>query len=449
MKLKNFFVSTIILLSWKALACPNNTTARNENIGGKPSCTLSGNHLNEILNLKSDFSYVLEGDTRFGGDNNNSSILNIEPGTTIYGAPGSFLVILRGSKIYANGTSVAPVVFTALQRENLRPGLWGGVVVNGNARINNCKPGTSVCEGSDEGIKENVPLFGGNNDADNSGKIKYTRIEYAGYELSKDNELNGLTLYGVGSATEIDYVQILRSADDGIEVFGGTVNLRHIIISDSDDDGLDWDMGWRGYAQFVWIDVNNGSEESNGIEADNLKSPMTAEPRSNPTLSNVTIVGHNEKNPRLFSGILLRRGTGAQIYNTIVTGTFKVACINLDDEETFRFAGTKAENGVVQTGTKIVNTLVKCDAGNNFDEQATDLYPVSSWFKGINNENANQIVDPKLIDFYLPEETSPVVGAGKVPVVSGSWQFTPVDFIGAFSPYADEDWSLGWSNKAH
>ncbi|NJL23778.1 MAG: hypothetical protein HC902_00405 [Calothrix sp. SM1_5_4] len=369
--------------------------------------------------------------------------LTLEPGTKVYGAPGSYLAILRGSQIFANGTATAPVVFTSLQRTNLRPGLWGGIVINGNAPINNCKPGASVCEAENEGIKNDPPKFGGNNPTESSGSLKYVRIEYAGFELSKDNELNGLTFYGVGSGTEVDGISVLYSADDGVEVFGGTVNLRRIVIVNPDDDGLDWDMGWTGKAQFVYIETNNGTEDSNGIEADNLKSPMTAEPRSNPTLSNVTIVAKNASNARLFNGILLRRGTGGQLHNFIVTGTFNVSCVNIDDQETFRNAGVATAAGVEQTGLKMVNSIVNCAGGKNFEDKADDLFAVSSWFNGA-NKSANLLVDP-MLKGRLPAENSPAVGAGSVPQVSGPWQFTKVDYVGAFSPYEDEDWSAGWS----
>jgi len=425
-------------------ACPTGTTARpGQTIEGKPVCAIAGSYLNTTITLNSANAYVLEGDVRIGGDNKQTSVLSLQPGTKVYGASGSFLVIMRGSKIMATGTAGNPVVFTSLQRDNLKPGLWGGIVINGNAPINNCKAGEPICEGLSEGIKNDTPKFGGNNASDNSGVLKYVRVEYAGFELAKDNELNGITFNGVGSDTEVDYVQVYRNADDGVEFFGGTVNVRHLVLTDNDDDGLDWDMGWSGKAQFVVIELENGTEDSNGIEADNLKSPMNAEPRSNPTLSNLTIIARSE-NPKLFNGVLLRRGTAGQIHNAIVTGDFKVACINIDDEETFRNGGVVAAGGVAQTGLKMMNSIVNCTNGKNFDDKDGDLFKVSEWFQSQGLAH-NQMVDPKLNRERRPDSSSPAVGKGVVPRVTGKWQFTAVDFIGALSPFADEDWTRGWS----
>ncbi len=446
MKLMTFALSAASILAsantWAA--CPTGTIPGSGKVDGKPVCTIKGSYFNTNLNLSSSYAYVLEGDVRIGGDQRDESSLNIEAGTTVYGTPGSFLVIMRGSKINASGTDKKPVVFTSLQRQNQRPGLWGGIVINGRAPINSCKAGEKICEAISEGIKNDPPKFGGNQPEDNSGRLNYVRVEYAGFELSKDNELNGITFNGVGNGTDVDYIQVHKNADDGVELFGGTVNLKHVLLTENDDDGLDWDMGWTGKAQFVMIEVGDGAEDMNGIEADNLKSPMNAQPRSNPILSNVTIITKAD-NPRNFNGILLRRGTGGEIHNAVVTGDFKVACINLDDEETFRNAGRSLGKDVEQTGLKIVNSIVDCKRGNHFEDKASDLFPVSAWFVGA-DKSANKQVSP-MLNGRLPAENSPVVGMGVVPRAEGRWQFTPVDFIGAFSPYSDEDWTINWTTR--
>ncbi len=440
MKLTYLALAPLFLGLGAHAACPQGTTARGDIVEGKPVCTVKGQYLNTNLTLTADNAYVLEGDVRIGADNATPSTLTLEPGTSVYGTAGSYLVVMRGSKIYANGTKAKPVVFTSLQRQNLRPGLWGGLVINGNAPINNCKPGEAVCESISEGIKNDPPKFGGNQANDNSGRLNYVRVEYAGFELAKDNELNGITFNGVGAGTQVDYIQVHRNADDGIEFFGGTVNVKHVLLTYNDDDGLDWDMGWTGKAQFVMIEMGEGSEDMNGIEADNLKSPMNASPRSNPTLSNVTIVAKGG-NPRNFNGILLRRGTGGQLHNILIDGEFAVSCVNIDDEETFRNAGSVTAAGVEQTGLKMVNSIVNCTKGNSFEDKAGDLFPVSQWYQGA-NKSANLLVNPLLTNGRLPAENSPAVGRGVTPA-----GFETVDFIGAFSPWADEDWSADWTAK--
>lgn len=442
MKLKLLALAPLFAALNSHAVCPQGTVARPDSVEGKPACTLGQSILNANVTLTADNAYVLEGDVRIGGDNTDSATLTLEPGTTVYGVQGSALVVMRGSKIFANGTKLKPVLFTSLQRTNLQPGLWGGIVINGNAPINKCAAG--VCEATSEGFASNPPKFGGNKADESSGRLQYVRVEYGGKEITLNNELNGITLNGVGSGTEIDHVQVHRNADDGLEIFGGTVNIRHVLLTDNDDDGLDWDFGWTGNGQFIAIEIENGTEDVNGIEADNMKSPMDAQPRSNPVISNLTIIA-KKANPRIFNGILLRNGTGGQIHNAIVTGEVTVACINIDGEETFRNGGKATAAGVEQTGLMLVNSIVSCARGNNFEDKADDLYPVSQWFIGA-NKSANLLVSPGL-NGRLPINNSPALGKGVTPVVSGPWQFTEVDFIGAFSPFADEDWTAGWTAK--
>jgi hypothetical protein len=442
MELKFLALAPLFVALNSYALCPQGTVARPDQVEGKPACTLGRGLFNANVTLTADNAYVLEGDVRVGGDNMSSSTLTLEPGTTVYGVQGSALVIERGSKIFANGTQAKPVLFTSLQRTGLQPGLWGGIVINGNAPINKCAGG--VCEATSEGFATNPPKFGGTNATDNSGRLRYVRVEYGGKEITLNNELNGITFNGVGSGTEVEYVQVHRNADDGIEVFGGTVNLRHILLTNNDDDGLDWDFGWTGKAQFVMIELEDGTEDSNGIEADNQKSPMDAQPRSNPILSNVTILA-KKANPRLFNGILLRNGTGGQIHNTIVSGEVAVACVNIDGDETFRNAGKITAGGIEQTGLMMVNSIVNCKAGNNFEDKGEDPFKVSDWFQGA-NKSANLLLNPLLND-RLPANNSPALGKGVVPTVMGAWQFEDVDYIGAFSSFADEDWTTGWTSK--
>jgi hypothetical protein len=436
-------IASLFCISSNAFAaCPAGTTPRTDIVEGKPACTIQSNYLNTTLALTANNAYVLEGQVRIGADKSQSSTITLEAGTKVYGTDGAVLVIMRGSKIIANGEAGNPVLFTSLQRNDLRPGLWGGIVINGNARINDCRNAGPFCETSSEGFVDNAPKFGGNDDADSSGRLKYVRVEYGGDEIAPNNEVNGITFNGVGSGTEVDYIQVHKNADDGVEFFGGAVNVKHVLLTDNDDDGFDWDMGWRGQAQFVMIEVETGTEEVNGIEADNFKNGMNNEPRSNPVLSNVTIVAKGA-NSRLFNGILLRAGTAGQIHNAIVTGDFKTSCVNIDNADTFASGGVVTGKGVAQTGLKMVNSIVDCAGGKNFEEKSDDPFSVSAWFRG-EDKSANLLVNPLLINGRLPAENSPAVGAGVVPSLPF---FTPVDFIGAFSPYEDEDWTAGWTAR--
>jgi hypothetical protein len=408
-----------IFLSAAVMACPTGTQLLVEN--NQKFCLLKGKYLNSNLTLTSDFVYRLDDEGVFiGGDNKANSIVRIQAGTKIVGEPKSFMVVSRGSKIFAEGSKNKPIVFTSVNSENRKRGEWGGLVLNGNAPINACKPGTVLCEAVSEGIKVEQVFFGGNNKEDNSGILRYVRFEFTGYPISQDNELNGLTLNAVGSDTEIDYVQVNMSADDGIEVFGGTVNLKHIILSNIDDDSLDWDFGWQGNVQYLLANQADDSAD-NGIEADNFKSPMNAEPRSNPTISNATFIGG--KNSAY--GLLLRRGTAGAFYNTIITG-FKKACIDIDDAETFK-----------NNGIKLESSIISCTKTAEIEEG--DLFVTTNWIK----DQGNLVEDPKLTGFF-PAEGSPALGNGVTPE---DLFFEPVDFIGAFAS-AEDNWEAGWTSFA-
>jgi hypothetical protein len=370
--------------------------------------------------LTANNRYLIEDGVFFGGDNKENSTLRIQAGTTLHGNPGSFIAILRGSKIFAEGTETKPVVFTSLKLTNRKRGEWGGLVINGNAPINACKPGTPVCEAVSEGIKVEPVLFGGNNAEDSSGVLRYVRVEFAGYPISQDNELNGITFNGVGAGTEIDFIQVNMNADDGIEFFGGTANAKHVVLTNNEDDSLDWDMGFTGKIQFMLVEQANDSAD-NGIEADNLKSPMNAQPRSNPTISNATFLGGKVS----AYGMLLRRGTSAHIINTIVTG-FTKACINLDDAETFNHGGLKIEN-----------TLVDCKT--NFVVESSDPWSTAVWF---NTLGGNMTV-PAQLNGWFPGVASPARGAGVTPE---DLFFDPVDYLGAFADVSDV-WAMGWTSN--
>ncbi len=437
------FAASVMISGPALAACPAGTTDMSSSIANKPGCLVKGTYLNSNITLSAGNAYVLEGDVRIGGDNADVSTLTVDAGVTVYGQNGSYIVISRGSKIFARGSSTQPVVFTSLNVAAPAAGDWGGLVIAGNARINNCK-GTDVCDNTVEGISTNPPKFGGQNDDDNSGVLSYVRSEYAGFTIAPDNELNAITFYAVGRGTQVDHIEAYKGADDGVELFGGTVNLTYVASIDNDDDGLDWDMGWTGNAQFVFVELANATEaDPNGIEADNLKSPMNAMPRSNPTLANVTITA-KPGNAKILNGMNLRRGTAAKIYNSIVQGAFQ-SCINVDDDETFNFGGTVDANGVVtQTGLVMANSIVNCDNGVHFKvDAAKDLWSTESWFASQATLN-NYVMNPDLKDVF-PQDGGPAVDTGITPpVLTGTFQFSPVDYVGAFSQFEDEDWTVGW-----
>lgn len=263
----------------------------------------------------------------------NDSTLTIGAGTTIYGnttsSEAAALVVTRGSQLIAEGTAEAPIVFTSGNPEGAQAtGDWAGVVLLGSATtndgecVNDGDPSTDACDAPGyfqdriEGIEsgDDRALYGGTDDASDCGTLRYVRIEYAGRELSPDNELNGLTIGGCGSGTDLSYIQVHRGKDDGIEFFGGTASMHHVIISGASDDSLDFDEGWRGNVQFLVIHQFAGIGDR-GFEADNLGALETAEPRTKPTLWNVTMVGTNDH-----GAMLLREGMQGIMGNFVITG---------------------------------------------------------------------------------------------------------------------------------
>ena len=257
--------------------------------------------------------------------------LAIEPGVTLQGEKASrgTLVVTRGTQILANGTADKPVVFTS-DASTPQRGDWGGVVILGKARTNasfNGQAGVGEIEGGVNNA-EGLGLYGGTDDNDNSGVLKYVRIEYAGYAFLPDKELNGLTLGGVGRGTTIDNVQVSYANDDSFEWFGGTVDAKHLIAYKGLDDDFDADNGFSGRVQFGIVLRDSAIADisgSNGFEVDNDAGGSNASPQTAPVFSNITVVGprataSNAGNSNYKRGMHLRRNTAISIFNSIVMG---------------------------------------------------------------------------------------------------------------------------------
>ncbi len=397
---------------------------------------LSGT-ITEDLKLTKDKKYLLRGGVFIGADGGKSVTLTIEPGTIIYGesATKGMLVINRGSKIIAEGTASEPIVFTSDKPVGSRTrGDWGGLIINGRAPLNTGK------EAYGEG---GTGYYGGSDPNDNSGILKYVRVEFAGREISPDNELNGIAFQGVGSGTIVDYVQVHMNADDGIEMFGGTVNIKRALITGVADDCFDWTDGWQGKAQFI-VCQHYGDEGDNGFEADNSHLDNLAKPISNPTIYNVTIIGA-PGSEKADTGLLLREGTKAKIYNAIVIGWGESA-IDVDHQATF-------DN--VKAGELIVDNSIFFDnKPENFIDDTEDKnkpelkFNEKEFAKTImkNNLEANQnpIVNP--YDLRSPnfKSTGPALShPAKLP--PGDGFFESANFIGGIG---SADWTLGWTTSA-
>ncbi len=374
---------------------------------------------------------------------NDGQTLTIEPGTVVKGKPGqgaeaSALIVARGGKIIAQGTAAKPIIFTAEADDlkgsvpdNVR-GLWGGVILLGKAKLN-----TVPAEQQIEGIPTTEPrgTYGGNDDADNSGILTYVSIRHGGTDIGAGNEINGLTLGAVGSGTTIDYIEILSNSDDGIECFGGKPNLKHILIANCADDGLDYDQGFRGNVQFYCV---LGAPDGNRCgEHDGGTNPEDGTPYAIPTIFNVTYIGSvGNDNCHV---ITFRDNAGGKYYNSIF-----VDCKKGIDVEKLT-SGEDSYNRFVQGDLKVENNVFyningeKTDANPNTflksgkDGTATEDAALAAYFTSANNI----VVDPG-VSLTNPVPTHPqTTGLASYPA-----GFEAVNYKGAFG---STNWAEGWT----
>jgi hypothetical protein len=400
---------------------------RRVNVPGldKPVRFIRGKFTHDLV-LTRDTYWVLRGPVFFL----EPARLIIEPGTRIVGetATRGTLIIDRGAEIVANGTREQPIVFTSDQPIGERArGDWGGVIINGRAPVN-LPGGVGIGEG-------NTGVYGGDDPDDNSGILRYVRVEFAGIEFSPDNELNGIAFQGVGHGTIVDHVQVSFNKDDCLEWFGGTVDVKHVVVVGCGDDSLDWTFGYSGRIQYA-IAQQRGDDADRGIEADNNANNNDLLPRSSPTIYNLTLVGDRSTTfgSESTEGMRLREGTAGRIHNVIVIG-FKTAGINVSNNSTL---------AQVATGALSVTHGVVFDNRSNFASGAATLRNAAG---GTLVE-----VDPELEAPYVQGAPNfrPKPGS---PVLSLPFKLPPNDdffeaavFLGALDVDPAKDWTLGWTS---
>jgi hypothetical protein len=368
--------------------------------------------------------------------------LTIQRGTTVLGqnnkAQPSVLVVQPGAKIVAEGTASEPIVFTsALAATERKPGDWGGVVILGNAPINVRDNSGRPVRGQIEGITVGGE-YGGNDEDDNSGILKYVRIEYAGIAIAPNNEVNGLTFGGVGRATVVDYVQVRQSADDCFEFFGGTVNAKHLICQYNGDDGFDWDNGYRGKLQFLVLQQDPAiADETNGFEGDNNALGADDSPVSEPTIYNATLCGKNVEVAAQQYGLLVRRSSKAHIFNAIVTG-FE-AGLDIRDART----DVEVKNSIFYGN--VVKNLAYEEDGSNADNQKDDDNGLDEIAWLMRPEQRNVVSDPGL-DCFNPvsprfQPKASLTANATAPPSDGFFEASAF-YVGAFRDASDA-WASG------
>ena len=376
-------------------------------------------------NILEGFVYVEAGAT-----------LTIEPGAVIKGdkATKATLIIKPGAKIIAEGTVDKPIVFTSNQAKGSRNyGDWGGVVLLGKAPVNKTP---ATIEG------ENISTFGGTDAADNSGTLKYVRIEFAGIAFETDKEINGLTLGGVGSGTTIDYVQISYSGDDGYEWFGGNVNAKHLISYKNLDDDFDTDWGYAGRVQYGLalrdpkVADQCSCSDSNGFESDNDGSGSDASPQTSATFANISILmGEGTVDAKFRSGFRIRRNSALSIYNSVVAGAYPKGGLELGDAATQKnFVDGKSEyKGLILAG--MTKGIVAGDEAKLKDASRKNQFGVAISTLGLPSGYNSVSGKPSL----LPISASILLNSG-VTLPSG---FEANTYVGAFNT---TDWTATWAN---
>ena len=291
------------------------------------------------LTLKSGNTYTLNGEFLV----KEGATLNIEPGVKIvaqYDDRVDYILVEQGAKINALGTASAPIIMTSSKEE---PGAWGGIHICGRAHTN--------AEGGKGSSEIGGATYGGSNDADNSGVLKYVRVEYTGYAFDEEHEANGMTFYGVGNGTTIENCEAYHGSDDGFEFFGGSVNVKNMVVVNCSDDSFDWTEGWNGKGENLVAYQESASTLGYDcdclIEADNNENNYSATPVSHPVLKNLILVGNGGSK----QGIRLRRGTEVEITSAKVSGKGKAVAVESAETENALLNGKSKLTHVSISGT--------------------------------------------------------------------------------------------------
>lgn len=420
---------------------PTNNGNNNDTLTGKRA-RLAGN-INGTRTLSADTVYTISGFVFI----QPGAKLVIPAGTRLEGdndptIQGSSIVALRGTatapsgQLIAEGTAADPIVFTSGNPVGSRKrGDWGGIVLSGLADLN-----LDGKTGSNEGVPGTYGPGGvlaqPRND-DNSGVLRYVRIEYGGTKVSPDNEINGLTMNAVGSGTVIEHVQSHMIADDGFEWFGGTVNAKYLVSSGNDDDAFDMDFGYSGKLQFLFA-IQDPTLANRGFEIDNDGSGSDKTPYTSATVSNVTLVGtgrdkaNNEDN----DGLYLRRNSRLKIYNALVTNFAYGLVIDGGSTKANAINGDLFVKNSILNGGKGAFTY---KGGTPADiESAVATWSVRAEVPGVLGA----------VDFNAPNPIpSAAASVGAMDPSTVDAFFTSTAFIGAFAP-GGPNWASGWTSFA-
>lgn len=357
MRTSNWKFMTMALAASMTLftACTDNNEPGNGD-GGEDNKYELTKDIESDTELEVGKTYTLSG----GIHVKNGATLKIPAGVTIIAKHDDvvdYILIEQGAKIDAQGTASNPIVMTSEKKE---PGAWGGIHICGYAHTN--------AEGGTGSSEIGGAPYGGNNDADNSGTLRYVRVEYTGFAFDEEHEANGITFYGVGNGTTVEYCQAYMGSDDGFEWFGGSVNVKYLVSTDCSDDSFDWTEGWNGkgtdLVAYQEAKATLGYDCDCLIEADNNENDNAATPVSHPVLKNLILAGNGESK----QGIRLRRGTQADIDNAKVCGKGQPLVVE-----------SALTNAALKNGTsKLTNMTVTAALKSDGDYTNDDFTAVTS-----------------------------------------------------------------------
>ena len=388
---------------------------------------------------------------------NSGQTLKIEAGTIIKGKPGqgenaSALIIARGAKINAEGTSAKPIIFTA-DADDLNGkvaktdrGLWGGVIILGSARLNTTPNRMNI-----EGIPttESRGEYGGDNDTDNSGIFRYVSIRHGGTNIGADNEINGLTMGAVGSGTTIDHIEVFANNDDGYEWFGGTVNTKYLISAYCKDDAFDWDQGFTGKGQF-WLAVQDPNAGDRMGELDGADDPEDGTPFGGGQIYNATFIGRGAGAGEKV--MTFRANGGGEFYNGIFVNQAKGVDIELKETLDFASSWKRFKDGQLKIENNIFFDVADATLEGVFKVKAKDgvsdvdaTNAQNDWNTYIATAKNTVDMDPGLS--YPSSGTLKVIPTGNVSsnlAVYPTDFYTNVNYKGAFDPSAS-NWAADWT----
>ncbi|MDB3934174.1 hypothetical protein N9393_07580 [Luminiphilus sp.] len=404
------------------------------------------------MTLNGGVDYLMEGRVTVGNGNGNiradgklesgsdvqTVTLTIEPGVKVYGKTGTFanLVITRGSKIMAEGTATAPIIFSSDDEGYEGAGEWGGLIIHGYGLHNTCA-GAEVCNVDSEGESGKA---GGFVRDDSSGALKYVVVAEGGYEFAPDNEINGIPLVGVGSGTTIEYIQVEGNSDDGIEFYGGDVNVKYGVFTNNLDDSIDWDEGYQGNLQYIIVKQSNAG----GGEAFEMDTQGAAEPLSKPTVANLTIVASKKADDAAYV-MRFKKGSAGFFHNVVVT-------VASDSATTFTHCASIEggdSQGEVGNALYLNNWVYDCTNASDaqgllvqadFDASAGTINAVAAegnlgqFYESLSAEASGlDALDWIAINGSLPESVADVE------------YLDSTDFAGAVNPDQSDLWWAGWT----